>query len=81
MQNLPGHELTLNLHITVCRLADQESCRGNVAFDSELWLEHGMQSVKGPVKYRITYSPEILFINIHLLRLAISRMHYQPPEL
>lgn len=81
MQHLPSYELTLNLHIAVCRLPDQEERRGIVVKENELWLERGMQYVKSPIKYRITSSPEVLFVNMHLLRLALARMLHQYPGL
>ncbi|KAK9918436.1 hypothetical protein WJX75_004081 [Coccomyxa subellipsoidea] len=64
---------TYNLHLLVCRAADQEKARGQSALELELWVENMVQLAKSTTKFRTTANPEILLVNQVLLTEAIKK--------
>jgi hypothetical protein len=62
-----------NLHLLVCRLADQEAARGNVAHSTEYWVENLIQWAKSTVRYRTTKYPELLLCSDMLVDDALAR--------
>jgi hypothetical protein len=71
---MPANLCTLNLHILVCNLPDQESARGPSGKDLEYVVERLMQYFKKIVGGRRSTDPEKVFINKHLLISGITRM-------
>ncbi len=64
-----------NLHMLVCRLADQENARGKVAFGTEYWIELCVQQAKTILDGRSTHFPEITLVKDLLVSRALSRMY------
>jgi hypothetical protein len=64
-----------NLHMLVCRLADQEDARGKVAFGTEYWIELCVQQAKTIIDGRSTQFPEITLVKDLLVCRALSRMY------
>jgi hypothetical protein len=62
-----------NLHLLVCRLAEQEAARGRVAHCTEYWLENLIQWAKSTLRYRTTKFPELVLANDMLVDDAIVR--------
>ena len=62
-----------NLHLLVCRIAEQEAARGRAAHNTEYWLENLIQWAKSTVRYRTTKYPEMVLAGDILLDDAIAR--------
>jgi hypothetical protein len=62
-----------NLHLLVCRIAQQESARGRAAHSTEYWLENLIQWAKSTVRYRTTKYPELVLAGDILLDDAIAQ--------
>ena len=72
VQHLPESACTLNLHLVVCHLSQQEAARGAVAKDAELWIERDTQRMKELSRYQLTAKPEVGYVNGCLLDQALT---------
>jgi hypothetical protein len=62
-----------NLHLLLCRLAEQETQRGKVAYSTEYWVENLIQWAKSVVKGRTTVHPELVLVNDMLIDDGLDR--------
>ena len=62
-----------NLHLLLCRLAEQEKQRGKLAYSTEYWVENLIQWAKAVVKGRTTMYPELVLVNDMLIDDALDR--------
>ena len=72
VQHLPDPACTLNLHLAVCHLEQQEVARGATANCNEAWMERGIQDMKELMRYRLSSAPEKVFVNSRLLGIALA---------
>ncbi|GMH34979.1 hypothetical protein BSKO_02840 [Bryopsis sp. KO-2023] len=75
-----GKMCTFKLHILNCRAKEQHCRSGHPSFSLEYWVERMVQLVKKSVKYRTTAHPELIFVNTHLVRCAMTRARIHHPD-
>jgi hypothetical protein len=69
-----------NMHSMLCRLAEQELCRGGASSCSELWIERKVQFGKSSVRYRATSFPETTLSKDLMLDMALATCRLSHPE-
>ena len=70
-----------NLHLLSCRLYDQESARGAVGFDVELFMEREIGKWKQSTRYRCSAEPERIAIKTLHLDQALLAQSFSHPSL
>lgn len=71
---------TYVLHITICRLRDQELSCGKVCFTSEYWIEQLVQAAKRLVENRAKTEGGKVLTNTLLLEEALARCKGECPD-
>ncbi|KXZ42338.1 hypothetical protein GPECTOR_160g121 [Gonium pectorale] len=79
--DLPEKTFSLNLHIAVCRLYEQEVARGSAAADNEFVVERMMQDFKRVAGRRVAVKIEEHFAEQHLVTRAMAWVRRDHPEL
>uniref|UniRef100_A0A383VXT3 LysM domain-containing protein n=1 Tax=Tetradesmus obliquus TaxID=3088 RepID=A0A383VXT3_TETOB len=79
-QHFPISMCTFNLHVLVCRLAEQEKARGKVAYCTEYWVEWLVQWAKSCVRYRTTKFPELVLVSDILVDTALAVKMAKHPD-
>ena len=80
LQHAPA-QLNSNLHYMVCQTHAQESARGPVRNDLELWVENMVQQLKQSSKYMPAHEPERHMSNHIMYREAHMRFLGSGPGL
>lgn len=71
---------TYNLHVLICRLFHQETARGAVSYDLELYVERMMQLVKSCVRGRSTHNPELVIVRYLVERTTMACLRLRMPD-
>ncbi|KXZ41200.1 hypothetical protein GPECTOR_657g778 [Gonium pectorale] len=77
----PDKTFSVNMHISICRLYEQEVARGAAAADNEFIVERMMQEFKRTAGRRVAWKVEEHFAQQHLLHRAMTDIRYQYPNL
>lgn len=72
-QRFPADAGTSNLHRLLCRLPVQEAERGCVAYDTDFWVERGIQELKKAGHDRSVKHPEKVIVRYVTERTALDR--------
>ena len=68
-----------NMHVMLCRLAEQELIRGGAASCSELWVERVVQFAKSSIRYRATSFSEVTLARDVLMDMALATCKLMQP--